>query len=40
MKYQIKSIFEQISEKVFVIRDLNEAKKFVTEFVEGKILMM
>jgi hypothetical protein len=36
MKHQIKSIFEQISERVFVMRDLNEAKKFVTEFVEGK----
>jgi len=36
MKYPIKSIFEQISERVFLIKDLNEAKKFVTEFVEGK----
>lgn len=32
----LKSIFEQISEEVFKMRDLNEAKKFVTEFVQNK----
>ena len=36
MKYPIKSIFEQISERVFVMKDLNEAKRFVTEFVSEK----
>jgi hypothetical protein len=33
---QIKSIFEQIAEKVFVIGNVNEAKSFITEFVEAK----
>lgn len=32
----LKSIFEQISEKLFVMKNLDEAKMFVTEFVEGK----
>lgn len=32
----IKSIFEQISEQVFVMRDLNEAKTFVNNFVQEK----
>jgi len=36
MKYQIKSIFEQISEKIFVMQNLNEAKTFIIEFVETK----
>ena len=36
MKHPIKSIFEQISERVFVMKDLNEAKNFVTEFVGEK----
>lgn len=36
MKIQIKSIFEQISEKVFTMTNLNDVKKFVTEFVESK----
>jgi hypothetical protein len=36
MKHPIKSIFEQISERVFVMKDLNEAKLFVTEFVSEK----
>jgi phage FluMu gp28-like protein len=35
-KVQIKSIFEQIAEKVFTMNNLNEIKSFVTEFVEGK----
>jgi hypothetical protein len=35
-KFQIKSIFEQIAEQVFVMRNVNEAKQFITEFVEGK----
>jgi phage FluMu gp28-like protein len=35
-KVQIKSIFEQIAEKVFTMNNTNEIKTFVTEFVEGK----
>ena len=35
-KFQIKSIFEQIADQVFVMRNVNEAKHFITEFVEGK----
>jgi hypothetical protein len=36
MKVQIKSIFEQISEKVFTMSSLNEAKSFIIDFVETK----
>ena len=36
MKVQIKSIFEQIAEHVFKMSNLNEAKKFILEFVESK----
>jgi hypothetical protein len=32
-KVQIKSIFEQISEKVFTMKDVNEAKTFISDFV-------
>lgn len=32
----LKSIFAQISEKVFSMKSLDEAKQFVTSFVEGK----
>ena len=35
-KVQIKSIFEQIAEKVFVMNNMNEIKTFVKSFVEGK----
>lgn len=35
-KFQIKSIFEQIAFKVFSIRDVNQAKQFITEFVSNK----
>lgn len=35
-KVQIKSIFEQIAEKVFVMSNINEIKSFVKSFVEGK----
>ncbi len=35
-KFPIKSIFEQIAEKVFVMRDVKQAQAFVSEFVEGK----
>ncbi len=35
-KVQIKSIFEQIAEKVFTMNNTNEIKTFVTEFVESK----
>ena len=35
-KIQIKSIFEQIAENVFKMSDVNQAKSFVKEFVEGK----
>lgn len=33
---QIKSILEQISSEVFTMKDLNQAKQFTTQFVEGK----
>ena len=33
---QIKSVFEQIAQEVFVMRNTNEAKTFITGFVEGK----
>ena len=36
MKHPIKSIFEQISESVFKMTDLNETKRFVKTFVEEK----
>jgi hypothetical protein len=36
MKYPIKSIFEQISEKVFTAKTLTEAQQQVIEFVRGK----
>lgn len=35
-KFQIKSIFEQIAENVFTMRDVNTAKQFITEFVNSK----
>jgi hypothetical protein len=35
-KVQIKSVFEQIAEKVFVMGNINEMKSFVKSFVEGK----
>lgn len=35
-KVQIKSIFEQIASEVFNMRDVNQAKQFVTEFVNNK----
>jgi hypothetical protein len=36
MKHPIKSIFEQISERVFDIKKLNEAKSFIVDFVSNK----
>jgi hypothetical protein len=36
MKIQIKSIFEQISEKVFQMTSLTEAKEFTVNFVNDK----
>jgi hypothetical protein len=33
---KIKSIFEQISEKVFTMRNLGEAQKFIVDFVNEK----
>ncbi len=35
-KVQIKSIFEQIAEQVFVMRNINEIKIFIKSFVEEK----
>ena len=35
-KVQIKSIFEQIAEQVFVMRNINEIKTFIKSFVEEK----
>lgn len=36
MKIQIKSIFEQIAQQVFTMKDVNQAKQFITEFVNDK----
>ena len=36
VKVQIKSIFEQIAEQVFVMRNINDIKTFIKSFVEGK----
>ena len=36
MKYPIKSIFEQISEHVFEMKKLDEAKLFIVDFVSNK----
>jgi hypothetical protein len=33
---KIKSIFEQISEKVFAMRNLGEAQQFIVDFVNEK----
>lgn len=33
---QIKSVLEQISSEVFSMKDLNQAKQFTTQFLEGK----
>jgi len=35
-KVQIKSIFEQISQKVFSMNNANDIKTYVTEFVNSK----
>jgi len=35
-KVQIKSIFEQISEQVFKMNNLNEVKTYVVDFVNNK----
>ena len=36
MRYQIKSIFEQIAQPIFKINDVVKAKQFVAEFVVEK----
>ena len=33
---KIKSIFEQIATQVFTMKDVNAAKTFISEFVNGK----
>ena len=35
-KFPIKSVFEQIAEKVFVMRDVKQAQSFVSEFISDK----
>jgi hypothetical protein len=35
-KVQIKSVFEQISERVFTMTDVKEAKTFISEFVNER----
>jgi ferritin len=35
-KVQIKSIFEQIAEKIFTMQDKDTAKQFIIEFVNSK----
>jgi len=36
MKVEIKSIFEQISEQIFKMTDLQQAKAFIDNFVKEK----
>ena len=35
-KVQIKSVFEQIATKVFDMKDINQAKTFINEFITSK----
>ena len=35
-KFPIKSIFAQITDQVFTMKNVNEAKQFITEFVDHK----
>jgi hypothetical protein len=35
-KVQIKSVFEQIAQQVFTMKDVNTAKLFITEFITSK----
>ena len=35
-KFPIKSIFAQIADQVFTMKNVNEAKQFITEFVDNK----
>ena len=35
-KVQIKSVFEQIAQQVFTMKDANTAKLFITEFITSK----
>jgi hypothetical protein len=35
-KVQIKSVFEQIASNVFTMKDVNQAKTFITEFITSK----
>jgi hypothetical protein len=35
-KVQIKSVFEQIAQQVFTMKDVNQAKVYITEFITSK----
>ena len=35
-KFEIKSVFEQISTEVFKMNDVNKAKSFINEFITAK----
>jgi hypothetical protein len=35
-KVQIKSVFEQIATNVFTMKDVNQAKVYITEFITSK----
>ena len=35
-KVQIKSVFEQIAQDVFQMRDVNKAKSHIVDFIESK----
>ena len=35
-KFEIKSVFEQIANQIFVIKDVNKAKEFIVEFISSK----
>jgi hypothetical protein len=36
VKVQIKSVFEQIAQQVFTMKDVNQAKVYITEFITSK----
>lgn len=35
-KFEIKSVFEQIASKVFTMKDVNQAKLYIIEFITSK----
>ena len=35
-KFEIKSVFEQIANQIFTMKDVNKAKEFIVEFISSK----